>query len=83
MASGNINMRDPVLYRVLKTPHHRTGDKWVVYPMYDFAHGQSDSVEGVTHSICTMEYEDHRPLYDWLLDSLDVYPPAADRVSHG
>ena len=75
MASGNINMRDPVLYRVLKTPHHRTGDKWVVYPMYDFAHGQSDSVEGVTHSICTMEYEDHRPLYDWLLDSLDIYHP--------
>ncbi len=75
MASGNINMRDPVLYRVLKTPHHRTGDKWVVYPMYDFAHGQSDSIEGVTHSICTMEYEDHRPLYDWLLDSLDVYHP--------
>ena len=68
-------MRDPVLYRVLKTPHHRTGDKWVVYPMYDFAHGQSDSVEGVTHSICTMEYEDHRPLYDWLLDALDVYHP--------
>ena len=75
MASGNINMRDPVLYRVLNTPHHRTGHKWVVYPMYDFAHGQSDSVEGVTHSICTMEYEDHRPLYDWLLDSLDVYHP--------
>ena len=75
MTSGNINMRDPVLYRVLKTPHHRTGDKWVVYPMYDFAHGQSDSVEGVTHSICTMEYEDHRPLYDWLLDALDVYHP--------
>ena len=75
MASGNINMRDPVLYRVLKTPHHRTGDKWVVYPMYDFAHGQSDSVECVTHSICTMEYEDHRPLYDWLLDALDVYHP--------
>ena len=75
MSSGNINMRDPVLYRVLKTPHHRTGDKWVVYPMYDFAHGQSDSVEGVTHSICTMEYEDHRPLYDWLLDALDVYHP--------
>ena len=75
MASGNINMRDPVLYRVLKTPHHRTADKWVVYPMYDFAHGQSDSVEGVTHSICTMEYEDHRPLYDWLLDALGVYHP--------
>ena len=75
MASGNINMRDPVLYRILKTPHHRTGEQWVIYPMYDFAHGQSDSVEGVTHSICTMEYEDHRPLYDWFLDSLDVYHP--------
>ena len=75
MASGNINMRDPVLYRVLKTPHHRTGEEWVVYPMYDFAHGQSDSIEGVTQSICTMEYEDHRPLYDWFLDELDVYHP--------
>jgi len=75
MASGNINMRDPVLYRILKTPHHRTGEKWVIYPMYDFAHGQSDSIEGVTHSICTMEYEDHRPLYDWILDELDVYHP--------
>ena len=75
MASGNINMRDPVLYRILKTPHHRTGEEWVIYPMYDFAHGQSDSVESVTHSICTMEYEDHRPLYDWFLDSLDVYHP--------
>ena len=75
MASGNINMRDPVLYHILKTPHHRTGEEWVIYPMYDFAHGQSDSVEGVTHSICTMEYEDHRPLYDWFLDSLDVYHP--------
>ena len=75
MASGNLNLRDPVLYRILKTPHHRTGDKWPIYPMYDFAHGQSDSIEGVTHSICTMEYEDHRPLYDWLLDELDVYHP--------
>ncbi len=75
MASGNINMRDPVLFRILKTPHHRTGEEWVIYPMYDFAHGQSDSVESVTHSICTMEYEDHRPLYDWFLDSLDVYHP--------
>ena len=75
MGSGNINMRDPVLYRILKTPHHRTGEEWVVYPMYDFAHGQCDSIEGVTHSICTMEYEDHRPLYDWLLDELDVYHP--------
>ena len=75
MASGNINMRDPALYRILKTPHHRTGQEWVVYPMYDFAHGQSDSIEGVTHSICTMEYEDHRPLYDWFLDELEVYHP--------
>ena len=75
MASGNVNMRDPVLYRILKTPHHRTGEEWVIYPMYDFAHGQCDSIEGVTHSICTMEYEDHRPLYDWFLDSLDEYHP--------
>ena len=75
MASGNINMRDPVLYRILKTPHHRTREEWVVYPMYDFAHGQSDSIEGVTHSICTMEYEDHRPLYDWFLNEIDVYHP--------
>ena len=75
MASGNINMRDPVLYRILKTPHHRTGEQWVIYPMYDFTHGQSDSIEGVTHSICTMEYEDHRPLYDWFLDALDIYQP--------
>ncbi len=75
MTSGNINMRDPVLYRILKTSHHRTGDKWCIYPMYDFAHGQSDSIEGVTHSICTMEYEDHRPLYDWFLDELGIYHP--------
>ena len=75
MASGNINMRDPVLYRILKVSHHRTGDKWCIYPMYDFAHGQSDSIEGVTHSICTMEYEDHRPLYDWILETLGVYKP--------
>ena len=75
MGSGNINMRDPVLYRILKTSHHRTGDKWCIYPMYDFAHGQSDSIEGVTHSICTMEYEDHRPLYDWILDALGIYHP--------
>ena len=75
MSSGNINMRDPVLYRILKVSHHRTGDKWCIYPMYDFAHGQSDSIEGVTHSICTMEYEDHRPLYDWILETLGVYKP--------
>ena len=75
MASGNLNLRDPVIYRIMKVPHHRTGDKWCIYPTYDFAHGQSDSIEGVTHSICTMEFEDHRPLYDWLLDELDVYHP--------
>ena len=75
MASGNLNLRDPVLYRILKTPHHRTGDKWCIYPMYDFAHGQSDSIEGVTHSLCSMEYEDHRPLYNWLLDELVIYHP--------
>ena len=75
MASGNINMRDPVLYRVLHAHHPRTGDKWCIYPMYDWAHGQSDSIEGITHSICTLEFEDHRPLYDWFLDNLGVYHP--------
>ncbi len=73
MSSGNLNMRDPVIYRILKTSHHRTGDKWCIYPMYDFAHCLSDSVEGITHSICTLEFEDHRPLYDWFLDELGVY----------
>jgi glutaminyl-tRNA synthetase len=75
MSSGNINMRDPVMYRIKHEDHHRTGNKWRIYPMYDYAHGQSDSIEGVTHSICTMEYEDHRPLYDWYLDELDIYHP--------
>ncbi len=75
MSSPNINMRDPVLYRILKEEHPRTGDKWVIYPMYDFAHGQSDSIEGITHSLCTVEYEAHRPLYDWLLDELEIYHP--------
>ena len=70
MASGNINLRDPVLYRILHAAHPRTGTAWCIYPTYDFAHGQSDSIEGVTHSICTLEFEDHRPLYDWLLDNL-------------
>ena len=73
MASPNLNLRDPVLYRILKQSHHRTGDEWPIYPMYDFAHGQSDSIEGVTHSVCTLEFEDHRPLYDWFLDELDIY----------
>ncbi len=76
MASPNINLRDPVLYRIRSTPpHHRTGDDWAVYPMYDFAHGLSDSLEGITHSICTLEFEDHRPLYDWLLEELGLYHP--------
>jgi glutaminyl-tRNA synthetase len=75
MASGNLNMRDPVIYRILKSDHHRTGSKWCIYPTYDFAHGQSDSIEGVTHSICTIEFEDHRPLYDWLLNELEIYHP--------
>ena len=72
MASGNMNLRDPVLYRILHTPHPRTGDKWCLYPTYDFAHGQSDAIEHITHSICTLEFEDHRPLYDWLIDHLPV-----------
>ena len=72
MTSGNINMRDPVMYRILHTDHHRTGDRWCIYPMYDFAHCISDSIEGITHSICTLEFEDHRPLYDWYLDELKV-----------
>ncbi|MBF8284288.1 MAG: Glutaminyl-tRNA synthetase [Anaerolineales bacterium] len=75
MASGNINLRDPVMYRILHAEHHRTGSQWCIYPMYDFAHGQSDSVEGVTHSLCSLEYEDHRPLYDWYLDALGIYHP--------
>jgi glutaminyl-tRNA synthetase len=75
MASGNINMRDPVIYRILHAEHHRTGNKWCIYPMYDFAHCISDSVEGITHSICTLEFEDHRPLYDWFLNELNVYHP--------
>ncbi len=72
MASPNLNMRDPVLYRIRHVTHHRTDDEWCIYPMYDFAHGLSDSIEGITHSICTLEYEDHRPLYDWFLDELTV-----------
>ncbi|MEW5949696.1 MAG: glutamine--tRNA ligase/YqeY domain fusion protein [Thermodesulfobacteriota bacterium] len=75
MASGNLNMRDPVMYRILRAAHHRTGDKWRIYPMYDFAHCFSDSIEGITHSICTLEFEDHRPLYDWFLDQSGVHHP--------
>ena len=75
MAAPNLNLRDPVMYRILHAPHHRTGDQWCIYPMYDWAHGQSDSVEGITHSICTLEFADHRPLYDWFLEALGVYHP--------
>jgi len=75
MASPNINLRDPVMYRILHVPHHRTGSEWCIYPMYDWAHGQCDSIEGVTHSLCDLGYEDHRPLYDWFLDQLGIYHP--------
>ncbi len=75
MASPNMNMRDPVMYRILHAHHHRSGDKWCIYPMYDFTHGQSDSTERITHSICTLEFEDHRPLYDWYIEKLGIYPP--------
>lgn len=75
MASPNLNMRDPVMYRILRASHHRTGDRWCIYPMYDWAHGQSDSIEGITHSICTLEFEDHRPLYNWFLGELNIYHP--------
>lgn len=84
MASPNLNMRDPVMYRILHAAHHRTGSQWCIYPMYDWTHGQSDSIEGVTHSICTLEFEDHRPLYDWYLDQLGVFHPQQiefDRLS--
>ena len=75
MSHPNLNMRDPVIYRILHASHHRTGDKWCIYPMYDWAHGLEDSIEGITHSICTLEFEDHRPLYDWFLEQLGVYHP--------
>ena len=75
MASPNLNMRDPVMYRVLHTPHYRHGTNWCIYPTYDFTHGQSDSIEGITHSLCDVQFEDHRPLYDWFLESLEIYSP--------
>ena len=75
MASPNMNMRDPTIYRIRRATHHQTGDEWCIYPMYDYAHPISDSLEGITHSLCSMEYEDHRPLYDWFLDELDIYHP--------
>ncbi|MDO4571570.1 MAG: glutamine--tRNA ligase/YqeY domain fusion protein [Planctomycetia bacterium] len=75
MASPNINMRDPVMYRIMRAHHHRSGDKWLIYPMYDFTHGQSDSIERITHSLCTLEFENHRPLYDWFCEELEIYHP--------
>ncbi|MFC1511902.1 glutamine--tRNA ligase/YqeY domain fusion protein [Candidatus Latescibacterota bacterium] len=75
MAASNMNMRDPIMYRILHASHHRTGDEWCIYPTYDYTHGQSDSIEGITHSICTLEFEDHRPLYDWFIDALGIYHP--------
>ena len=75
MESPNLNMRDPVMYRIRRASHYRQGDKWCIYPMYDFTHGQNDSIEGITHSLCSLEYEDHRPLYDWYLDELEIYHP--------
>lgn len=75
MSSKNLNLRDPIMYRILKVNHHRTGNKWPIYPMYDWAHGLEDSIEGITHSICTLEFEDHRPIYDWFLEKLDIYHP--------
>jgi len=74
MASPNLNMRDPLMYRIVRATHHRTGDKWCIYPMYDYAHGQSDSIERITHSICTLEFEDHRPLYNWFIEQLGIFP---------
>ncbi len=74
MASPNMHMRDPIMYRIKHTPHHRTGDKWCIYPMYDFAHGQCDSIEKITHSVCTLEFEVHRPLYDWFIEKLEIFP---------
>jgi len=75
MTSPNLNMRDPIMYRILHRSHHRTKDKWCIYPTYDWAHGQSDSIEGITHSICTLEFEDHRPLYDWFIEQLEIHHP--------
>ncbi len=75
MAAPNINLRDPIMYRILHESHHRTGDKWCIYPMYDWAHGQSDSIEGITHSLCSIEFKNNRPLYDWFLDELGIFHP--------
>ena len=74
MAHPNMLFRDPIMYRIIHAEHHRTGDKWCIYPMYDYAHGQSDSIERITHSICTLEFDVHRPLYDWFIQALDIFP---------
>lgn len=79
MSSANVNMRDPIIYRIMKAHHHRTGDKWCIYPMYDYAHPISDALEDITHSICTLEFEDHRPLYDWVLEKLEMKPKGLPR----
>ena len=83
MASPNLNLRDPVMYRILHAHHHRTGDEWCIYPMYDWAHGQGDSIEGVTHSLCTLEFEDHRPLYDWYIEQLGIFPSRQIEYARG
>jgi len=83
MASGNLNLRDPVMYRILHAPHPRTGDKWCIYPMYDYAHGQSDSIERVTHSLCSLEFEDHRPLYEWFIRQLGIFPSRQIEFARG
>ena len=80
MSSPNINMRDPIIYRIAHAEHHNTGDKWCIYPMYDFAHPIEDAIEGITHSICTLEFEDHRPLYDWVLRELDRWNPPPQQI---
>src|SRR5215207_1641922 len=79
MSSGNINLRDPAMYRILRAHHHRTGDAWCIYPMYDFAHGQSDAIEGITHSLCTLEFEDHRPLYEWFCEAIGIGQPGVTK----
>lgn len=83
MASPNLNFRDPVMYRILHATHHRTGDKWCIYPMYDWAHGQSDSIEGVTHSLCSLEFQDHRPLYEWFINTLEIFPSRQIEFARG
>ena len=82
MAAPNVYLRDPVMYRIMRTAHHRTGDRWCIYPTYDWAHGQSDSIEGVTHSLCTLEYETHRPLYDWFIEALGIFPSRQIEYNH-